>query len=81
MMNNQLLLYSSSIALQGPHAKGGYANFIISALRNIHDDKPANNKVDTHSFLPLMEPTYTVREAPDHKIPSESSLQKPLTLY
>jgi hypothetical protein len=45
LVNKSLLLYSSLLALQAQHASSEHDKNIISALKNIQDDKPKEKEV------------------------------------
>ncbi len=83
MTNKPLSLFSRLAATSAQQAEQGYAEAIISALRNKEDVKLAEaKKKDNPSLAPSSELPYVIREVSDNEIQTESTPQgRPMTRY
>jgi hypothetical protein len=86
MTSNPLSLFSRLAAMSAQQAEPGYAEAIISALRNneARDVKLAEAKKDIPSLAPSSELPYVIREVSesDNEVQTESTPQgRPMTRY
>jgi hypothetical protein len=83
MTSNPLSLFSRLAAMSAQQAEPGYAEDIISALRNNVDVELAEAKKDNPSLAPSLELPYVTREVSENEVQTESSTQQrhPMTQY
>jgi hypothetical protein len=82
MTSKPLSLFSRLAAMSAQQAEPGYAEAIISALRNNEDVKLAEAKKNIPSLAPSSELPYVIREVSDNEVQTESTPQgRPMTRY